>query len=274
MKIINKRVKKSVIFIKRTYILSLFLALVILSGSFFIYKSFFSTSNFAYVKIKMDQGYYTEKPSAWIINALDNAKNSAANTNNTQIISEEHYPYWQPDQMDIYVIAKLPANFNRNTGEYSYNHSTLSIGSPIQLHLRNLDISGTVIDLNNQPFKYKYVYKTVYLVDKGGYNKDFPYMYSSINIGDKYFDGSNTVFEVLDKSLEKNILGVQNNLNGQIYEQAVETTQNVVIKAKVRVRQASNQFIYGEVYELTNNNSIPFSTNNYFLSDFVIRNID
>ena len=274
MKFINKRLKKILNFAKKNYLLSFFIALLFIFVSFLLYKSFFSASNFVYVKVKIEQGYYVGKPSVWIINALDSAIKDSKNAGNVHIISEEHYPNWQPDQIDIYVIAKLPANFNRSTGEYSYNHSTLSIGSPIQLHLKNLDISGTVIDLSNQPFKYKYVYKTIYLVDKGGYTKDFPYMYNSINVGDKYFDGTNTVFEVLDKSLEKNILGVQNNLNGQVYEQTVDTTQNVVIKARVRVRQTDKEFTYGEVYEVKNNNPIPFSTNNYFFSDFVIRSID
>ena len=271
---IKTLVKNKYILLRERYIISLFLALIIIASSLFIYKTRFSASNFVYVKVKIEQGYYVGKPSAWIINALDDAKKTSANNGNVQLISEEHYPNWQPDQIDIYIVAKLPANFSKSTGEYSYNHSTLSIGSPIQLHLKNLDISGTVIDLNSQPFKYKHVYKTVYLVDKGGYTKDFPYMYDSISVGDKYFDGTNTVFEVLDKSLEKNILSVQNNLNGQVYEQTVDTTQNVVIKARVRVRQTDKEFTYGEVYEVKNNNPIPFSTNNYFFSDFVIRSID
>lgn len=273
MKFVNKRLKKILIFAKKNYLLSFFIALILFFVFYLFYKSFVSASNFVYVKVKIEQGYYVGKPSVWIINALDNAIKDN-NSDNVQVISEEHYPNWQPDQIDIYVIAKLPANFNKGTGEYSYNHSTLSIGSPIQLHMKNLDIGGTVIDLNNQPFKYKYLYKTVYLVDKGGYTKDFPYMYDSINVGDKYFDGTNTVFEVLNKSLEKNILGVQNNLNGQVYEQTVDTTQNIIIKALVRVKQTDKEFTYGEIYEVKNNNPIPFSTNNYFLSDFVIRSID
>ncbi len=274
MKFINKRLRKILSFAKKNYLLSFFIALILLFISFLLYKSLFSASNFVYVKVKIEQGYYVGKPSVWIINALDDAKKTSANSGNVQLISEEHYPNWQPDQIDIYIVAKLPANYNRNTGEYSYNHSTLSIGSPIQLHMKNLDINGTIIDLNSQPFSYKYVYKTVYLVDKGGYTKDFPYMYNGINIGDKYFDGTNTVLEVLDKSLEKNILAVQNNLNGQVYEQTVDTTQNVVIKARVRVKQTDKEYTYGEIYEVKNNNPIPFSTNNYFLSDFVIRNIE
>lgn len=273
LKRIKKITKNKYNFFRKNYALSLFLALIILSVSFFIYKSFFSVSNFVYVKVKIEQGYYVGKPSIWIINALDTAK-SDTTKNGAKIISEEHYPNWQPDQMDIYIITKLPVNFNKSTGEYSYNHSTLSIGSPIQLHLKNLDINGTIIDLNNQPFKYKYIYKTVYLVARGGYTKDFTYMYDSINIGDKYFEGSNVVFEVLDKSLEKNIIGVQNNLNGQIYERMVETTQNILVKARIRVKQVGNEFTYGEIYEVKNNSPIPFSTNNYFLSDFVIRSIE
>src|ERR1035437_3451343 len=228
-------------FLRNNFLLSIFITLIILSGVGFVYKKIYSTSQDVYVRVEIGQSYYVGKPSIWIIDALNNAKIETAKTGEAQIVSEEHYPNWQPDQMDIYIIAKLPVNLNRNTGEYSYNHSTLSIGSPIQIHMKNLDISGTIIDLNNQPFKYKYVYKTVYLVDRGGYTKDFPYMYDSINIGDKYFDGQNYVFEVLDKNLRKNILGVQNNLNGQIYEQAIDTTQNIEIKARIRVKQTAGQ---------------------------------
>lgn len=268
----NRAYKRIIDSFKKNYLLAGFISIVIFILILIVYRLIFSNPVYIYVKVYIQQGYYATQPSYWLIDALTKEK-QIANKEIAKIQSVDYYPSWQSNQIDVYTIVKIKVNYNRATKEYTYNRNTLSIGSPIQLHLQYLDINGTIEDMSNAPFKYKYLDKIVYLINRSGYAKDFPYIYNSINIGDKYFDGTTNAFEILDKSLETQTWAVTNNFNAQVYERTVDTTQNIVMKARIKVRQEGNYLIYGEQYRVTNNALIPFSTNNLFLSDFVIRSI-
>ena len=89
-----------------------------------------------------------------------------------------------------------------------------------------------------------------------------------------YNDGSGIVFEVMNKGLEKNIWPVANNFTGDIYKREITSTQNIVVKAKIKLIQKESGLFYGEDYRLAVNASIPFYTDNYYFENFQIRKIE
>lgn len=275
----KKQSKKLLTFARKNYFIPIFVAIVFFVGAFACYKLFFDTSTFIYVKVKVGQGLWwanTLKPSSSIANAIKKGDQSYDILGKTQaeVISVRRYPTWGNTQYDVDLILKLKVNKNSKTETYTFNRSTISIGSPVEIEFPKADITGTVIDLKEKPFVDKYVDKIILLVNQGGYNKDFPYRYENIQIGDTYFDGEENVFEILDKKLEKNIWTIVNNLNGQIYEQSVSTTQNILVRAKIRVREVDKQFYFGSDYKVNTNASIPFSTPNFYFEAFLIRKVE
>lgn len=267
---IAKKVKRNYFFI------SIFL-LFIFIGSFSIYKLFIEKPTYIYVKINIGQRYWwanTLKPTTWIANAITKGDETYDLLNKTEakIISVKHYPTWANNQVDVSVTLLLKVSKNNKTGGYDFNRSPVAIGSPIQITFPKVDIIGNVTEISDKPFQDKYVDKVIFLVYHTGYNKDFPYRYDTINLGDTYFDGEDYSFKILDKRLVKNIWMFSNNNTGQAYEQSIETVQNIEVKAKIRVREINNEFYYGD-YKIITNASVPFATSNFVYEGFEIRKI-
>jgi len=260
--------------IKSNYIISIFVGIVILVGILSGYKYFYTKSSYVYVKVKLSQGLWwanTAKPNVWFVNSLKKNQKEYDILGNpiAEVLNVKYFPTFGGNQFDIYLTLKVKANHNNRTNEYTFKRSTLSVAAPIDLQLNSTTVSGTVIELSETPFQDKYVEKIVYLSNPN-YSKDFPYLYNKITIGDKFFDGENYDFEVLDKSLQKKILSIPNNLTGQIYEQEVDTIQNIFVKAKMRLKVKNNQLYFGEEYRVTTNATIPISTPNYIFDGYSI----
>ena len=276
-------IKRIFKFALKNYIITILIVIIGFVLLFASYKIFFTKPTFVYVRVQMGQVFWwavTSKPNAWFVASL---KKGAVQRNLTgkpvaEILSVRYYPAWTPqwgsNQYDVYLTLRLRAGGNKRTGEYAFNRSALSVGAPIELQFPQANITGTVIELSPKPFQDKYVQKIVYLINQGGYLKDFPFRYDNVKVGDEYFDGEATAFEVLDKRLERQVWSVQNNLTGQVLEQAVATNQNIEVKAKVLLKQKSDGFYYSENYKVIANASIPFATNNYFFENFVIRKLE
>ena len=276
---VKLKIQKTVRFLTRNYILSIFLVCILFVGMVVVARTVFSKPTYVYVKVKVGQGLWwvsTARSPIWLVDSIKKGDVARSLTGQTtaEILSKRYYRWYSSDQFDIYVALKLKAGYNRKTGAYSFNRSVLSVGSPIDIQFPRVDITGTVINISKTPFKDEYVEKIIYLVYQGGYYKDFPYRYDNIKIGDTYFDGQDKVFEIIDKSLEKNIWNVANNLTAQLFERDVETTQNIVVKAKVILKKKGNALYYGEDYKIIDNVYIPFATDNYFFENFAIRKIE
>jgi len=276
---VKLKIQKTVRFLTRNYILTIFLACILFVGMVVVARTVFSKPTYVYVKVKVGQGLWwasTARPPIWLVDSIKKGDVALDLLGKPQakILSKRYYRWYSSDQFDIYLTFKLKASLNKRTGEYLFNRSVLSVGSPIEIQFPRVDITGTVINISKTSFKDEYVEKIIYLVYQGGYYKDFPYRYDNIKIGDTYFDGQDKVFEIIDKSLEKNIWNVANNLTAQLFERDVETTQNIVVKAKVMLKKKGNALYYSDDYKVINNSLIPFATDNYFFENFVIRKIE
>jgi hypothetical protein len=135
-------------------------------------------------------------------------------------------------------------------------------------------LTGTILEASQMPIKDEYVSKTVTFVSQKGYTKDFPFRYDSIRVGDKYFDGEENVFEILSKELERNIWTVTNNLTGEVYERPIETEQNIIVKARMKLLKKENGLYYSQEYKVQPNIFIPVSTDDYFLENFTVRQVE
>jgi len=277
------KIRKAVKAAKKHYLLLLITASVLFVGVFIVSKAVFSKPTYVYVKVKVGQGLWwaaTARPNNWYAQSIriGDTKIDLQGRPEAQIKSVKRYPSptitWLSNQYDVYVTLLLKAGINKKTGAYSYNRGQLTIGSPIDIQFPKTNLTGTVIDVNDKPFSEKMVEKIVYLVYQGGYNEDFPYRYDNIRVGDVYNDGSGIVFEVMNKGLEKNIWPVANNFTGDIYKREITSTQNIVVKAKIKLIQKESGLFYGEDYRLAVNASIPFYTDNYYFENFQIRKIE
>ena len=259
-------------------LLTLFILIIILVDFIATYKLLFPRQSYIYVKVKVGQGYWwapTSAPGSWYLNALRNGEEERdlLGRSIATIVRIEHYPSWQTNQDGIYLVLKLKASYNKRTGEYNFDRSIISVGSPIDIQFPKIDVTGTVIDINLHMFKPKYVWKTVYLVNTQGYTQDFKYRYDDIHIGDSYNDGNQKVFEIMAKYLVKNIWTISNNLNAQVYDREVDSVQNIVVKAKILVQAKPDGYYFGEESKIINNSYVPLEAAGYRYENFSIRQL-
>lgn len=241
-------------------------------------------SNYIYVKIKVGQGLWwasTDKPNFWFVNSIKKGEKETDIMGRTQseILSITHYPILAENtennfpKFDIFVNLKLRAAFDKNDSTYTFKRDKVSVASPIEFQFPSVNITGTVIEISKTLFQYKYVNKTVYLISNQGYLKDSPYFFDNIQIGDKYFNGQENVFEVLDKRLEQSII-IAPDSSGRIYEQQTQAIQNIIIKAKVKLIEKNGQYFYGEEKIIRNGDQAAFLTNRFNFGDFSIAKIE
>ncbi|OGH23148.1 MAG: hypothetical protein A3F31_04115 [Candidatus Levybacteria bacterium RIFCSPHIGHO2_12_FULL_38_12] len=271
--------KKILAFIYTNYLLSLFALILVFVGIAILFKVILFKPVYLYAKIKVGDyltGESVVKPKLWLAFALKkgDVEKPLIGKPTAELLGFTYYPLEKGKGLDIYLNVKLKTSLNKQIHKYSFKRSTIAIGSPIDIEFTSTQITGTIIGLSEKEFKETYVDKIIYLVFQGGYGKDHPYRYDNIKTGEKYYDGQNYVFEVLDKQLQKNIWSVVNNLNAQIYEREVETTQDIIVKAKIKAKKINDQLFYGEEYPIYVNAHIPFLTSNFTFENFVIRKIE
>ncbi len=259
----KKKLKKIGRFWIHNYFILILFACVAFVGLVFCYQFFNSKSAPVYVKIKVGQGMWwftAQKPNIWFVNAISNLKEKEPQGKNNlvQIVGVEYYPVppqpLLPDndsnnQYEVYVSAKIQVTPLGKTGKYSFNRSTIGIASAIDFEFPKVQFSGTIIQLDNKPFVSSFEEKTIYLVK----NNPLPWEYDSILVGDKYFDGENETFEILDKSLK-------------------ETALN--IKAKIKLKKIGQQYVYGEEQTVLPGKEIFLITNRSVLNNFHIAKIE
>jgi len=259
------------------YFISIFLACIAFVVFVSAYKLFFTKPTYVYARVKMGQGLWwatTQKPPIWFVKNIKKGDVQKGLTSQliAQILSVRYYPWGS--QYDVYLTLKIRVTGNKKTGEYSFNRSTIGVGAPVDFEFPSSQFSGTIIDLSEKPFKEKYIEKTIYLAKGQGYWKDYTFPYDNIVVGDKYFDGEDYVFEVLDKKLQKQIWSVTNNLTGELFEREAETNQTIIVKAKIKVKEINKQLVYGEDQVVTLNRAINISTSRVSFSEYMITGIE
>lgn len=233
-----------------------------------------------YVKVKVGQGYWwanTNRAPEWFVSSLKKGEveSSLLGKGRAQIVSIRSYPAAVPNQKDVYITIKMEASYNKYSKSYSYKRSNISVSSPIELDFPSTRVTGTIIAVSTTPFREKILEKTVTLVNKGGYQEDFQYLFNGIRIGDSFFDGEEKVFEVLSKRLEDRDFGaIVEQGGGDYFIGSSERLKNIVITARMKVRQEGEKLYFGEEQKLIVNSYVPLSTDSYYFEGFVVREIN
>ena len=267
-----------------SYLILSFIVISILVVVIALVKIASSEPDYVYAKVKISQGLWwasTQKPGLWFINAIKKGEieYNLLGKPVAEILEVRYYPVPSSplvplkDQYDIYATVKLASSYNKRTKKYVFKRSTIAVGSPIELEFPTSQVTGTVIDMRTSPFEYEDVEKEILLTHEEGYFKDLPFAYENIKVGDKYFDGTEDVFEVTDKKLKRKII-VSADLYGKLVEHEVTNIQNIIITAKVKVRKDGNSLIYGEEQVLNPGARINFSTPNYNYQDFIVLSVE
>lgn len=262
---------------RENYLVSTLIVIILFVGAISIYRFTFSKQTYIYAKVKLGQGLWWaggQKPGGWLATSIKkrDKEGNLLRQPIAEVLSVRYYPWFVSDQYDVYLTLKIRVKASK-AGKYNFKRNTLGIGSPIELELSSAQVSGTVIDLSENPFEDKYVEKTVMLTKQYAY----PWEYESIKIGDRYFDGENTVFEVLDKSLgeSRSILTPQRTTTTTILSQQLsEQRQTITVKAKIRVKETGDQLIFGEEQKLYIGKPLLVSTPTFNFQDYMIGKIE
>lgn len=239
--------------VKKNYFLLIFVGCIGFVGMVVFYKLFVSKPTYIYAKVKVGQGAWwanTQKPNLWFVRAISQAKEQKdiTGTQMITIINVDYYPYifsqilsnQLPNQYDIYVTMKLKVSSTGAKKTYNFNRETIGVSSPINLEFPNVQFSGTVIALDDKPFKEIYEEKIVYLTKR----IPLPWEYEQITVGDSQMRDGTEIFKVLDKSYEDEsvITLVQNGILTN------SLMNSFSVKARIRVKKEGNEYVFGEEY--------------------------
>mgnify|MGYP001038291288 CR=1 FL=1 len=273
MKVV-KTIKKIIRFLIKNYFLSIFFACIAFVALVSIYKLFFVKPTYVYVKVKVGQGLWwasTQKPPAWFIDSFKNLKKSQEKDLTgkpiAEVLSIRYYPWWGSNQYDIYLLMKLRVTKMRS-GKYNFKRSAIGVGSPVDFEFPKIQFSGTIIKISDKPIKENLITKKITIVKKWA----FPWEGEKIIIGDKYFDGEEIVFEVLDKKIEN--AQESYNLSGLYYPVESERKKHITIKAKIKVKEKNGQFIFGEEQVIAYGKTINIATENFQFNDYIITQLE
>ncbi len=237
-----------------------------------------SKTEYVYAKVKISQGFWwakAVKPDIWFTSALEGGA-IEKNLLGKPIAEVLEVRYYNTDlgsineeKYDIYLSLKLAADYNDRTQKYTYKRSILAIGSPIDLEIPGTQITGTVIDISEQEFDEEYVEKIVYITKKFAY----PWEFDAIIIGDKYFDGTEFVFEVLDKYQTKTA-AISSGYYGTTTSGTTDTISYIVVKAKVKAKLKNNKLFFGEERTIRSGNLLTVATDNYSFAGYIIGRVE
>lgn len=268
----SKTLKK----IKSNY-LFLIIGLAILTVGFYSFtKLIVSPSNYIYVKVKLGQGFWwanTQRPSLLQVNAISDGdiSYSALGKPSAEVIGKRYYRYYGGDGFDVYLTLKINAVYNSKTGGYTFNRSSLAVGSPIELSFPTQEITGSVIAISSKPFTEKLIEKKVTIVKKNANAWEM----DSIKVGDSFFDGENKVFEVISSRIERNPspINVSNSV-GVGGQPLVESGDIIFVELKILAKEISGQLVIGEDQVLTIGRVLNISTKNFIFDNYVVLSIE
>lgn len=261
-------------FVRQNVPIVLFVGIVFFVGIIVLFKLVTAQEETVYVKVKVSQGLWwasTQKPSGWYVSSFkkgDTVKNLSGKPI-AEIVGVRYYA-WSPtlDQYDIYVNLKLQTSKNKNTGVYYFNRSPLTIASPIEIDFPTVFLGGTIMDISSNPFPDIREERIVTLTKKAAYEWE----YDSLIIGDTYFDGTDTMLEIIDKTARDTSM-LQSDVWGN-YPAYTEQMKYITVKAKVKVQNQDGKLILGEEYPLIPGVYVRMGTNNYVFDDYKVSHIE
>lgn len=262
--------KKLYKFLIKNYFITVFFACIVFVGLVSFYKLFISKPYYIYTKVKLGQGQWWtasyNKPSIWLATSIKKGDFEKDLTGKTivEVLGVKYYPWLYYDQFDVYLTLKLKVSANKKTKKYTFKRSSIGVGSPIELELSSTQVSGTIIELSEGEFDEEYVDKTIILTKKYA----FPWEYEAIKAGDKYFDGEDYVFEILDKKATSTSI-LSSDSPGHI-SSSPEERKYINVKAKIKVKEKGEQLIFGEEQIIQPGKMITISTPNFSFDEFFV----
>jgi len=255
------------------YFISIFLACIAFVGFVSVYKMFFVKPTYVYVKVKMGQGLWwasTQRPPMWFVKNLKAGVEEKGLTGepSAKILSLHYYPWWESNQYDVYLIMKLRVTGSKKTGRYNFKRSSIGVGAPVDFEFPSLQFSGTIIEISKKPIKENLITKTIILTKKWA----FPWEYDAIQIGDKYFDGQDTVFTIIDKTAKD--VYAEYSSYGNNYPIESEVKKNITVKAKIKLQKTYNLFVFGNEQLIGLGKTINIATDNFTFTDYLVTEIE
>jgi hypothetical protein len=273
MKLLRKLLHRFTKIIVDNYLLSLFIIIICVVGFVAVLKLSKSENKFIYAEVKISQGLWwvnVAKPAIWMIESIHPGDREVDGRGNfiSQIDEIRYYPATNDNLYDVYLLLKIKANFDETTSKYTFKRAVIGTGSPIELELPNLQVSGNVMRLSKKPIRNKLLDKEITISKKFTY----PYEYNVIEVGDSYFDGKEKVFEVVDKLITDTYLVYSG--DGNNYPIEAETIKDITLKVKVKLEVKNGIYIYGKDQIVRSGKSLDISTPNFKYEDYKIVSIN
>ncbi|MGB9883539.1 MAG: hypothetical protein ACPLRN_03450 [Microgenomates group bacterium] len=270
--------KKILRFLIGNYFLSIFFASIAFVGVVSIYKLFFVKPTYVYAKVKVGQGLWwasTQKPSIWYVEAFKKIiqtheqEKELTGKSQAEILQIRYYPTYINNQYDVYLLMKLKVTKMGKIGKYNFKRSAIGVGSPVDFEFPSLQFSGTVINISEKPIRENYEEKEIILTKRNAN----PWEYDSIKVGDKYFDGKEVVFKILDKTA-KDTQTLTSDIFGNYPDLTPEQKKYIFLKAKIKVKEENNQLIFGEEQVIAPGKTINIATENFQFADYLIAKVE
>lgn len=274
--LIMKKVKK---FFLRNYLIILFLAVIVFIGFISVIKAAFTKPHYIYARVKVSQGLWwanTARPQIWMIQSLKKGLKETDLLGNpiAEVLSVEHYPWFQQGtSYDAYMTLKLKVTEGKNG--YQFARAPIAVGSAVSFEFPTLSISGTVINMSEKPIKKTYEEKIVYL--SKSYALDWEY--NDIMIGDKYFNGEETVFTILDKSAVDEYSTILN--FAPVYTDSAVSAANypqvrkmITVKAKIKVQKIDGYYVFAEEQVISTGKDIFLALPSVILNNYKVVKIE
>lgn len=276
-----RNIKKLKFWLERNLLLVAFFSVCFLVGIVAAVKFFYAKPTYIYIKVKVGQGLWwaaTQKPDYWFVKSIKKgeAEVDLMGRPQAEILGIRYYPVLTEDsypRLDIFVNLRLKTSYDEKNKRHLYKRDIISVGSPVEFQFPSVNITGTITDMSDHDFTTNYVEKTIYLYNFNAYQKDFPFIYDNIKVGDRYFNGQETVFTVTEKELLKSIR-LPSDIWGRIYEQENDTIQHILVKAKIKLKSKDNQLIYGEERPIKIGEKVPFITDNFNFENFWVVQVE
>jgi hypothetical protein len=263
--------------IKQNYIVLGFVLILILVGITTITKFFSQETAPIYIKLKVSQGLWwanTGRPPVWYLNALKvgDKQYDLLGSPIAEITRVRYYPYQKEEvnetQYDVYLTVKLEVDKSSRRGTYSFNRDSVVVGAPIELEFASAHVTGTTMEVSESLFQDEEVDAEVILTKRLA----FPWEYDAIKIGDKYFDGSDNVFEITGKSTSNTSI-ISSDAYGSFSPRTSESLRYITIRAKLKVRSVDGRLIFGEEQEVKPGLPIFVTTPSYEIEKYLISSV-
>lgn len=245
---------------------------------FALFKLARPSNQIVYAKVKVSQGLWwsvTSNPDTYFLRAIakGDAEYGLLGAPDAQILAVRSYPAFDKNQpydnkYDIYLTLKLAVNYNSKTQKYTFKRTSLVVGVPLEMETNKVQITGTVTEISPQPFEETYEERIVYITKKFAY----PWEYDAIKVGDSYFDGEETVFEVLDKN-QRPTSALENDYYGNFNASTIDSVRYISVKARVKVLKRDSGIYFGEEKLLNSGSYFNLWTPNFNFQDFVVGQI-